>query len=404
MDYPVVVGYNGRKPAEEALIWAADEAVQRGLGLVVLFAANYPGMTLPPGGGEVEAGPDALDAAEEVTIRGVDEVKAAYPDLEVRGETTATSPSRALVEASARASLVVVGSRGRGTVAGALLGSVSFTVAAGAECPVVVLKRESGSRSPGPDRRVVVGMDGSASAAGAVRFAADVATERSADLHVICGTGDDSVSAIDQQQLRSSAEEILRNVRTDLLRTHPHLTPETQVVEGVPERALVEASEDAGLIVVGSRGRGAFQGMVAGSVSFAVIQRAQCPVSVVRDPASPGDVTDAGNRQSAPRMVSPHREEMANVHVQAQRLPGIGWRYTVPANHGRQLLIVVEGTGDRHLVLVDPSLDNPLATVRLNATSSSVVAGLLAGARFHIGQPDESAAEGRDPDGSSDYP
>jgi hypothetical protein len=46
---PVVVGYNGKKHASEALDWEAEEALHRAAALVVLFAANYPGMTLPPG-------------------------------------------------------------------------------------------------------------------------------------------------------------------------------------------------------------------------------------------------------------------------------------------------------------------------------------------------------------------
>ncbi len=221
MDHPVVVGYNGKTPAKEALVWAANEATQRGLPLVVLFAANYPGMTLPPGDGLLEFSSDALDAAKEVTAQGVVEAKAAHLDLlEVWGETTVTSPTQALVEASSRASLVVVGSRGRGTVVGALLGSVSFA-AARAACPVVVVKRESGIRLVGPDHRVVVGTDGSPPASATVRFAADFASSRSAALHVICSTGDDPLSIIDQQQLQHSAEEILQNACTDLQADSP---------------------------------------------------------------------------------------------------------------------------------------------------------------------------------------
>jgi K+/H+ antiporter YhaU regulatory subunit KhtT len=89
---------------------------------------------------------------------------------------------------------------------------------------------------------------------------------------------------------------------------------------------------------------------------------------------------------------------VADVIVQVQRLPGVGWRYTVPADQGRQLVIVVEDAGARHLVLVDPGLDNPFATVRLPNTWSSVVAALLAGARFHIEDPREQVANGGEPD------
>ena len=60
----------------------------------------------------------------------------------------------------------------------------------------------------------------------------------------------------------------------------------------------------------------------------------------------------------------------ADITVQAQRLPGVGWRYSVPADQGRQLMIVVEDRGARHLVVVDPSLDEPLMTVRLSDTNA----------------------------------
>ena len=108
---PVLVGYNGKKHSSEALHWAAEEALHRASALVVLFAANYPGMTLPSGPGLFEFEPGALDAAEEVTETGVAEVRAAHPDLIAIGRTVVTSPTQALVEESAEASLLVLGSR-----------------------------------------------------------------------------------------------------------------------------------------------------------------------------------------------------------------------------------------------------------------------------------------------------
>lgn len=64
---PVVVGYNGRPHAKEALVWAAAEASRRDVSLRVVYAANYPGMTLGPGPGLLDPSPGALEAAEEVT-------------------------------------------------------------------------------------------------------------------------------------------------------------------------------------------------------------------------------------------------------------------------------------------------------------------------------------------------
>jgi nucleotide-binding universal stress UspA family protein len=278
---PVVVGYNGKKHASEALHWAAEEALHRAAALVVLFAANYPGMTLPPGPGLFELDPGALDAAREVTDLGVVEVRAARPDVIVIGKTVVTSPTEALAEESAEASLLVVGCRGRGSVLATLLGSVSFAVASSAQCPVVVVKDGQAATVVGPKNRVVVGTDGSERAASAVAFAADFAASRSGSLEVICCTGELSVPIVSREELRRAAADILERACTSLQETHPGLTVTTRVADGVPEPTLVDASTDAGLLVVGSTGRGHPRLTIAGSTAFAVVDGAQCPVAVV---------------------------------------------------------------------------------------------------------------------------
>jgi len=278
---PVVVGYNGKKHASEALDWAAEEALHRAAALVVLFAANYPGMTLPPGPGLFELEPGALDAATELTDTGVAEVRVARPDLIVIGRTVVTSPTEALVEESAEASLLVVGSRGRGSALATLLGSVSFAVASTAQCPVVVVKEGCGATVVGRRNRVVVGTDGSERAASAVAFAAAFAGSRSASMEVICCTGELSVPVVSQEELRRAAAGILERTCASLDERHPRLTVTTRVEDGMPELTLVDASSDAGLLVVGSSGRGHPRMMIAGSTAFAVIQGAQCPVAVV---------------------------------------------------------------------------------------------------------------------------
>lgn len=276
---PVVVGYNGRKHSRDALLWAAEEAVRRDAPLLVLYAANYPGMTLGPGPGLLEPEPGALDAAQEVTTFGVAEALEAVPELRVGGATEVTSPSEALTEASADAGLLVIGTRGRGRVAGALLGSVAFAVAASARCPVIVVTGDPANRTAGPEHRVVVGTDGSAPAAVAVAFAAERAAGASADLEIIACTGEHP--DFDTVELRASAEEIARAEAARLRDAHPELTVTTRVEDSPADRILVDASADAGLVVVGTRGRGAFEGMLLGSVSHAVIHGARCPVAVV---------------------------------------------------------------------------------------------------------------------------
>jgi nucleotide-binding universal stress UspA family protein len=129
--------------------------------------------------------------------------------------------------------------------------------------------------------RVVVGTDGSDRAASAVAFAADFAENRAAAMEVICCTGELTVPVVSQEDLRRSAAEILGRTCASVGETHPRLTVMSRVEDGVPELTLVNASTDAGLLVIGSSGRGHPRMMIPGSTAFAVIHGARCPVAVV---------------------------------------------------------------------------------------------------------------------------
>ncbi|WP_214401104.1 hypothetical protein [Pseudonocardia lacus] len=85
---------------------------------------------------------------------------------------------------------------------------------------------------------------------------------------------------------------------------------------------------------------------------------------------------------------------MEHIRVGAQRLPGIGWRYSVPIDADRHVTIAVEDGGPRHLAIVDPSADDALSVVRLSEEDASVVAALLTGARFHLEVPAGEAPRG----------
>ncbi len=277
----VVVGWNGKAHSEATLAWATAEAVETRAPLVVLYAANYPGMTGPEAPGVFERDPGALEAAEEVTARGVGEALRMQSVLHVFGATEVESPARALIEASREASVVVLGSRGYGQVVGALLGSVAFNVAARATCPVVVVKDECARRRVGPDHRVVVGTDGSEHAAAAVAYAAERAAAASADLEIVTCTGGHQVEPIDEHALRASARARASAAAERVLATHPQLSVSTRVEDCPAEVTLIALSADAGLVVVGTRGRGAFEGLLLGSVSHAVIYGASCAVAAV---------------------------------------------------------------------------------------------------------------------------
>lgn len=284
---PVIVGFRRADHAEEALAWAAREAERRGTSLVVLHAADWPGMAgasetgLPPlePGAQLEWG--ALEAAHEVTAAGVRLAGAAHPRLQVVDRTTPAGAIAALVEASSAAGLVVVGSRRRGAVASAVLGSVSMSVAAASQCPVAVVPRGTGSVVVDARHPVVVGTDGSPGSDAALVCAADLATGWDVGLTVVGCTGD---VAADAAGAAGEAEQAVDHAVTVLAGTHRDLPVTGRVLEGRPEERLVVQSGSAGLLVIGSRGRGAVESLVLGSVANEVVPAARCPVVVVRAP------------------------------------------------------------------------------------------------------------------------
>mgnify|MGYP001298713370 CR=1 FL=1 len=281
----VVIGYNGREHSSVALRWAADEAVRRDVPLVVLFAANYPGMTVEPGTGLYQREPGALEAAQEVTARGVAEALERHPELDVLGATEVASPTKALVEAGEHAAVVVLGSRGYGRVVGALLGSVAFAVAPRAACPVIVIREPDLDREAGPEHPIVVGTDGSEPAGVAVDYAARRAAGTRAALQLVTCTGGHQVPHIEEEALRGPATRIVEAEAERVRAAYPELTVTTRVEDCPAEVTLVEASRTAGMVVVGTRGRGGFEGLLLGSVSHAVIHGAACAVAVVGERA-----------------------------------------------------------------------------------------------------------------------
>jgi nucleotide-binding universal stress UspA family protein len=179
----VVVGYDGSATAVDALEWAATEAARRRARLVVLHASDLALLLAPAGRpGWVGHVPDTL--AQQVTNDGADRARKLAPELDAEAMTPVENPSGALAQASRTAALVVVGNRGHGPVTGPLLGSVAYSVATHAHCPVVVVRGESeeGLETEAP---VVVGVDGSPGAEEALQFAARHALETRSPLEVV---------------------------------------------------------------------------------------------------------------------------------------------------------------------------------------------------------------------------
>lgn len=185
-DQAVVVGCDGSRSSDEALVCAVDEAQRRGAPLRLVHSVGA--MTYGPSefGGSQVAASDVRAAGERVLDRARSLVQERAPDLAVSTAVhTEQSATAALTEEGARAALVVVGSHGRGGFAGLVLGSTSASVAAHARCPVVVVRGADGA-APGPSAgRVVVGVDGSPVSDDALRFAVEAAVERGSGLTAV---------------------------------------------------------------------------------------------------------------------------------------------------------------------------------------------------------------------------
>jgi nucleotide-binding universal stress UspA family protein len=134
-------------------------------------------------------------------------------------------------------------------------------------------------------RAVVVGIDGSLSSRQALRFAAKEARQRNAALTIVMSQADGlrhgGVAAATDDRLQA-AQRTARTIVEQEVHDHTGLTLEVVTTTTPPTTALVDRSADADLLVVGSRGRGGFRGLVMGSVSLQCVLHAHCPVVVVR--------------------------------------------------------------------------------------------------------------------------
>jgi nucleotide-binding universal stress UspA family protein/phosphohistidine swiveling domain-containing protein len=288
----VVVGYDGSADSCAALDWASAEAQRRGLPLTVLNVVDYLGQlpgTLPtvPMRSRVERA--AGHSAEQIAAEGVHRARKNAGSIDIAALTHVSRVAYSLIENSRAAALLVVGTRGHNRLTGTILGSVAFTVSAHAVCPVVVVRGDS-ANLPGPHRPVVVGVDGSPGSDAAVRFAAASAAAADAPLVVVSGYQTLSAQVWVEPDLptrsfdsaaRQAAEIAVEAAELIATADHPDLQVQRRVVQRAVAEALTVTASGAGLLVVGSCGRGGFAGLQLGAVSHAVIHSAPCPVAVI---------------------------------------------------------------------------------------------------------------------------
>jgi nucleotide-binding universal stress UspA family protein len=137
----ILVGVDGSRGSRKALTWAAAEAAEHGADLLVLNVWE-PALVPPLGSGSVPPGdvPDASQRAADDLLQIIKEELGENPPVLAQPSVKQGRPAEVLIEQSAGADLLVVGTRGHGGFAGLVLGSVSQHVAAYAQCPVTVVR------------------------------------------------------------------------------------------------------------------------------------------------------------------------------------------------------------------------------------------------------------------------
>ena len=291
---PVVAGVDYSRASETAVGRAAGQAHRRGVELRLVHGLLVPVPTLTPMAPYYDH-QALLAEAEERLADVAARVRSRYPDLLVSTHVAAGFGGKALVDESAAASLVVVGSRGQGGFLGVLLGSVAAQVSTYARCPVLVVRQEKASASP-DSRPVLVGVDGSVRSPDALRFAAEEAGARDVPLIAVhvwsipqltalsVGTVWSPNLTVAAAQLRAAAERILADALAGWPQQYPTVEIQRRSVHGdEPARTLlaIATEVDAGLIVVAARGRGGVAGMLLGSVSQTLVAHAGTSVAVI---------------------------------------------------------------------------------------------------------------------------
>lgn len=284
----IVVGVDGSPSSDVAVAWAARDAVLRGVQLTLVHA--MPGaaspvwldVALPQDYWQYqdEQGQEVLDGARRAATEAAE--SAAHPlrivEKSVPGHAVAT-----LIEYSRHADLVVVGSRGLGKWGRRLLGSVSSSLVQHAHGPVAVIP--DNERAQRPSRApVVVGVDGSEASALATEMAFDEASRRGVELVVVHTWTDLNTEFPDVKwdDLSPRAERALAEQLAGWAERYPDVEVRRLVLPDKPARQLLAQAETAQLLVVGSRGRGGFTGMLLGSVSSEVVHSSPAPVLVAR--------------------------------------------------------------------------------------------------------------------------
>ncbi|MGV0836085.1 universal stress protein [Mycolicibacterium thermoresistibile] len=287
MSKGIAVGVDGSPASRVAIDWAARSAAMRNVPLLLCHV-------MPPASTRVrpplpvshaidrwheEQAREQLQAAEKQAAESADGA------LPIESQAVVGVPVPTLVELSKDIDMLVVGTRGLGAIRARLLGSVSLGLVQHARCPVAVVPDEDPLVDHPDQAPVLVGIDGSPTSEVATAIAFDEASRRGVKvvaLHAWRDWGIGQWPDLDWDEMKAEGEETLSQRLAGWTERYPDVEVERVVVCDNPSQHLIERSDEAQLVVVGSRGRGGFIGMLLGSVASAVVQSSRVPVIVAR--------------------------------------------------------------------------------------------------------------------------
>ncbi len=280
----IVVGVDGSGNSNAAVRWAAREAAMRQTSLTLVHAIDMPNPLWAAAELRELYEADAYGILDDA-VADVTDVSNGDGPREVNRQTYYARPAPTLIDMSKDADLVVAGARGLGTVARLLLGSVCTALVHHAHCPVSVIPQDTALPAESVKSPVLLGTDGSVASELATEIAFREASLRDVDLVVLHAASDADMSQLLNTTYSAGLAEV-GDMLTERLGRYQHRHPDVHVQRVVmddrPTTHLLNLSEMAQLVVVGSHGRGGFAGLALGSVSTAVAHASRTPVIVAR--------------------------------------------------------------------------------------------------------------------------
>ncbi|MGW0395016.1 universal stress protein [Streptomyces sp. NPDC003042] len=288
MTNQVTVGLDGSPESTAAARWAAHEAGLRGATLDVVHAEEW--LENPPL--PVTTTEERRHWAEDLLSDTAGELRREHPSLTVVTRRVGGLPSLALAEAARDSDMLVLGSRGLGSIAGFLVGSTGSATIAETERPVVLVRSADDTGFPpggvtdrGP---VVAGVDIHGACDRVLAFAFEEASRRDGALTVIHGWAPPPIlsyaPALDPGIQLEMAHSIARTMEEALdpwRERFPSVNVDPRAVLGPAATQILDAGQGAALVVVGRRIRRSPFGIHIGPVAHAVMHHANSPVAIV---------------------------------------------------------------------------------------------------------------------------